>query len=709
LCESYWTKELDAFTQNWFQDGPVWMNPPFRLFPEILDRLRRTGGHILLLCPAWSTCFQNFRQMARGACKLPLGRLFLREGWDLMPEPRWDAWVFLIHYIRPTAVSLLGRQALPSPRARASRRVYPLWALLRGHTMIDVYDPENAGGRVQALLTCGDVESNPGPEQGPASATTLNWHEALRACNAFTIEAVDTTWPGRSGPDTGRLGLSGPFVTAVCGVCGESLRFRETWQMWRHLDACIPQCAEPDPPATGRGDMILTCGDVEENPGPKPPPEHENERHLRHGGGRGDALPTCGDVEQNPGPEQAGGPPYRVPEDPCEALWNAISRAGGPMAATGQAGDDTMNALMGQLLEHMGTMPANSPAPGPPRRQPGPERPSARRRQPLDEMNLDPVHGPAPPGPPGAVLAEEVDLAHAEHPGPAVHPTDASGNELRVATRAAEQGPLVLPHPLPLQEVLACRLQPIHHLPAALQSDFSGALTAALRRYCSAPTDGNLFALLAFPKLTLRSPVVRGRFSHDHLVTGIRQRLALFTKGDIKALWDELQEEIKRGQNAGGVETRGAKRTRQAEGAISSTTMRRVRRLIGEGASRKALDMLTSHGTHDPSDPGVLAVLRTLHPRAAPPTMDGLPHNLDPLLGDGDEEGFWEHLVRDAVLRFPRASAAGPSGLRPSHLQDALKRRGGGLALIGALAAICKKWCRGGLPRNTARGYVGPT
>ena len=54
--------------------------------------------------------------------------------------------------------------------------------------------------------------------------------------------------------------------------------------------------------------------------------------------------------------------------------------------------------------------------------------------------------------------------------------------------------------------------------------------------------------------------------------------------------------------------------------------------------------------------------------------------------------------IREAALRFPRASAPGPSGLRPSHLQDALLRRGGGLGLIRALAAFATAWAEAKLP-----------
>jgi hypothetical protein len=161
-----------------------------------------------------------------------------------------------------------------------------------------------------------------------------------------------------------------------------------------------------------------------------------------------------------------------------------------------------------------------------------------------------------------------------------------------------------------------------------------------------------------------------------------------------------------------GSQTRGRKRARvtMSEEALPLATVRRMKELVGEGASKKALDILLLPGSHDPSDPMVLSGLRELHPAAPPVDNTGLPATVDPALGDSsDNPGFWEHLVRDAIVRFPRASAAGPSGLRPSHLQDGIKRRGGGLALIAALGVLCRHWIGGSLPKGHAQWLSGAT
>ena len=120
--------------------------------------------------------------------------------------------------------------------------------------------------------------------------------------------------------------------------------------------------------------------------------------------------------------------------------------------------------------------------------------------------------------------------------------------------------------------------------------------------------------------------------------------------------------------------------------------------LVAEGATRKALDTLVSPGSHDPADPAVIERLRALHPQGKLLEAATLPPSVDPLLASGTDEGFWDNIVREAILRFPRASAPGPSGLRPSHLQDALRRRGGGLGLVRSLAALTDHWVSGTLP-----------
>ena len=53
-----------------------------------------------------------------------------------------------------------------------------------------------------------------------------------------------------------------------------------------------------------------------------------------------------------------------------------------------------------------------------------------------------------------------------------------------------------------------------------------------------------------------------------------------------------------------------------------------------------------------------------------------------------------------AILRFPNGSAPGPSGLRPSHLQDLLRKRNNALtsALCVSLGGFCQAALQGAFP-----------
>jgi hypothetical protein len=288
------------------------------------------------------------------------------------------------------------------------------------------------------------------------------------------------------------------------------------------------------------------------------------------------------------------------------------------------------------------------------------------------------------------------DLAHGGDCGVEVQAVDQAGNGVRINTRPL-LGALQCPSPLPLMALLQLRVTTVRHLPSVLQGDVSSALGAAIARYCSSATDEHLFAVLGFPKLVLRAQASKGRKGHETQILGIAKR---FMAGDLLSLWTDLQSQDDR---SGAPETRSRKRARVEldEGAIPAPLAQRMRQLVGEGATRKALDLLLSTGTHDPEDPEVIARLRALHPTAPVPPMTSRPATLDPQLGD-EAEGFWELLVQDSISRFPRASAPGPSGLRPSHLQDATKRRGRGLTLISALAKLTKLRVHGDLPHAHA-------
>ena len=85
-----------------------------------------------------------------------------------------------------------------------------------------------------------------------------------------------------------------------------------------------------------------------------------------------------------------------------------------------------------------------------------------------------------------------------------------------------------------------------------------------------------------------------------------------------------------------------------------------------------------------------------------PLQLESLPADVELDIGDKDEQAFWEPLVNDDIASFPRSSAPGPSGLRASHLQDALRRPGRGAPLVSAIARFCHLWAHGLIPEEMA-------
>ena len=171
--------------------------------------------------------------------------------------------------------------------------------------------------------------------------------------------------------------------------------------------------------------------------------------------------------------------------------------------------------------------------------------------------------------------------------------------------------------PCDLQTLLQSRVFTVKHIPAACQARVTSVLAGQISAYCTEPCQERLFGLLSFPKLVLRTAPGKGTRAPEHLLTAMELRLQLFCMGDCKQLWDMALRENTNANNHTPTLARGAKRQKTGGGAsLSERTVGRIRELVAEGASKKALQLLTSPGIHDSSDAGVLQELRRLHPQA---------------------------------------------------------------------------------------------
>ena len=297
---------------------------------------------------------------------------------------------------------------------------------------------------------------------------------------------------------------------------------------------------------------------------------------------------------------------------------------------------------------------------------PGPDPPP--RRDGMDHVMVDVDNGER---------GEDVDLAHGALPHAQGLPacaagTDEAGNPVVVRVAAPVALHPGVP-PVPLQDLMALPAPTIHHLPQCLQSEWDRTLAATIDAYITLPSDGSLYALLALPKFVLTPPRVKWRHSKENTIACIKDRLGRFQAGDWAPLWADIAQYAP--------QNRVMTRSRASTQGDDFAKARRAKFLVGEGAPAKALQTLMSHGVHDPSDPAVHAKLVGLHPDSAPPDLSRLPAAVPDPVGALPEEE-WRALVREAVRSFPRTSAPGPSGLRPTHLKDSL-RRPGALSSVG--------------------------
>ena len=252
-----------------------------------------------------------------------------------------------------------------------------------------------------------------------------------------------------------------------------------------------------------------------------------------------------------------------------------------------------------------------------------------------------------------------------------------------------------------LDSVLRTHVPLFRHVPKGAQAAWGAALAHRIQDLALHRTWEALLDLLAFPKLTLTTPY-RGKPSTSKMTSDVLDRLgALRSQGSlslIQASGDLSRPRPKRGRPSP-CSSLADKQDRLEDTAFQNS----LKALMADGAFSKAVCHLLSEGIHDASDPSVIEVLRTKHPRAPPaPPLEPLP---DPLDWDETPEGEEARLreIREIVLRFPLASGAGPSGLRPQHLQDLLRQDHGSAGPLNqALDALIRACLDGKFPASAA-------
>ena len=155
------------------------------------------------------------------------------------------------------------------------------------------------------------------------------------------------------------------------------------------------------------------------------------------------------------------------------------------------------------------------------------------------------------------------------------------------------------------------------------------------------------------PKCVLASPAIGHRLRWRDILQCFRSRLQRWSDGDLVALWSETLDD----------DGQSLSRRSELSASASSHNIRRAKRAVQDGQYRKAIKALTSDGLANPS-PEVLQEMLSKHPQVPLPVLPPAPVPFPARLP--------ESAILKGVKSFPSGSAPGSSGLRPSHLQEAV-------------------------------------
>ena len=152
----------------------------------------------------------------------------------------------------------------------------------------------------------------------------------------------------------------------------------------------------------------------------------------------------------------------------------------------------------------------------------------------------------------------------------------------------------------------------------------------------------------------LASPAAGHRLPWREILQRVKGRLQRWFAGDLGSLWLEAC--------ASGHSLSKRVDSSASTSSQRSNNVRRAKLAVQDG---QAIQALTSEGLAPPS-PSVIQEMVDKHPQAPVPVLppDPVPPSVK----------VSERVVHQGVKSFPKGSAPGPSGLRPSHLRSPADR-----------------------------------
>ena len=253
-----------------------------------------------------------------------------------------------------------------------------------------------------------------------------------------------------------------------------------------------------------------------------------------------------------------------------------------------------------------------------------------------------------------------------------------------------------------LNDIMQASAPLLRHIPKGSVYAWGLAFSHLLNTFVTALTWEALRDLLAFPKVTLAVPHRGGTRHKDEAAREVGLRITRFQQDGYQALWS-----IAKGR---GAPKRIPKRLTPEQSVMRQKVQRMsndkflatLQGLIQDGALSKAVKHILSDGLHDTLDPQIQERLAALHPDRPPvstiPAAQPWPWDVSP---EGHRQRL--HEIKSIICDFPAGSAAGPSGLRPQHLQDVV-RAGSGVAasLMTSMDSFLQLCLDGRLPAAAA-------
>lgn len=255
-----------------------------------------------------------------------------------------------------------------------------------------------------------------------------------------------------------------------------------------------------------------------------------------------------------------------------------------------------------------------------------------------------------------------------------------------------------------LEDICTTHVPLVMHIPSRIRPEVANALSRTVWEAAKAPigsqeaTDA-FTRILLFPAAILTNPkpasirlTPAGTGSHTDT---FRERLRLWERKQYATLWDLALPSS----------TARPAHTPSPQEQERSNAKRSIR-LAKEGAYGKAANALTSTGIAAPSE-HVSQDLLNKHPQQVPETDTIQYTATTPAAADWTKVTAEE--VIKSVKKFPAASAAGGSGLRPNHLDELLKvpNTNEDVGLIGGITAVVNILAQGKGPATIAPWIAG--